>query len=83
LKSIFVTIRDKGVGALTYYPYSCVTNGLTDYYFRIGSQIMPTKVPNTIQEQFIEVIKAIGSVSDLNHHPSIEKVSYSLASRAT
>lgn len=80
LKSLFVTIRDKGTGAATFFPYSCVTNGLTDYYFRVGSQIMPTKVPNTIQEQFIELVKAIGSVSDLNHHPSIEKFSYSLLS---
>jgi hypothetical protein len=41
---------------------------------------MPTKAPNNIQEQFMEVIKAIGSISDLNHHPSIEKTSYSLNS---
>jgi hypothetical protein len=78
LKSLFVTCRPRGTGTLTYFPYSCNVNGITDYYFRVGSQIMPTKAPNNIQEQFMEVIKAIGSVSDLNHHPSIEKTSYSL-----
>jgi hypothetical protein len=78
LKSLFVTCRPRGTGTLTYFPYSCNVNGITDYTFRVGSQIMPTKAPNNIQEQFMEVIKAIGSVSDLNHHPSIEKTSYSL-----
>jgi hypothetical protein len=39
---------------------------------------MPSKAPNNIQEQFCEVLKAIGSISDLNHQPSIEKTSYSL-----
>lgn len=80
LKSLFVTCRPRGTGTLTYFPYACNVNGITDYNFRIGSQIMPTKAPNNIQEQFMEVLKAIGSISDLNHHPSIEKTSYSLNS---
>jgi hypothetical protein len=28
---------------------------------------------------FAELLKAVGSISDLNHHPSIEKFSYTLA----
>lgn len=82
LKSLFVTIRDKGTGVLAYFPFSSVKFGLTDYYFRIGSQIMPAKAPNTTTEMFAEVLKAIGSIADLNHHPSIEKYSYSLAASA-
>jgi hypothetical protein len=39
---------------------------------------MPTKSPNTYQEMFSEVLKAVGSMSDLNHQPSIEKASYTL-----
>jgi hypothetical protein len=78
LKSIFVTIRDKGTGAVTFYPFSSVTNGLADYFFRVGSQIYPAKVANTFPECFAELLKATGSISDLNHHPSIEKFSYSL-----
>lgn len=78
LKSIFVTIRDKGTGALAYFPFSSVRYGLSSYYFRIGSQIMPAKAPETIAEYFAELMKAIGSIADLNHHPSIEKASYSL-----
>ena len=78
LKSIFVTIRDKGTGALTFFPFSSVRYGLSSYFFRIGSQIMPAKAPETIAEYFAELMKAIGSIADLNHHPSIEKNSYSL-----
>ena len=64
---------------MTYFPYSSVTAGITDYVFRIGSQIVPAKAPNTLPEMFSEVIKAIGSMSNLDHHPSIEKYSYTLA----
>jgi len=78
LKSIFVTIRDKGTGAVTFFPYSSVRYGLSSYFFRIGSQIMPSKAPETVAEYFAELMKAIGSLADINHQPSIEKTSYSL-----
>ena len=78
LKSIFITIRDKGTGTLAYFPYSSCTKQIQDYTFRVGSQIMPTKAPNTFPEMFSEVLKAIGSMSDLSHQPSIEKTSYTL-----
>jgi hypothetical protein len=78
LKSIFITIRDKGTGLATYYPYSSVTAALSSYYFRIGSTILPTKQPDNYPEMFSEVLKAIGSMSDLNYQPSIEKLSYEL-----
>jgi hypothetical protein len=78
LKAIFVTQRDQGQGALTYFPHSSVKLNIKDYQFRVGSQIVPAKAPNTITEMFSEVLKAIGSMSDINHQPSIEKVSYSL-----
>ena len=80
LKAIFVTIRDKGTGATTFFPCSSVTQGISSYQFRIGSQIMPSKPPSTLQEMFCEVLKAIGSISDLHHTPSIDKISYQLAS---
>jgi hypothetical protein len=77
LKSLFVMCRPK-ISIATFFPYSCNVHGITDYFFRVGPQIMPSKAPNSIQEQFCEVLKAIGSISDLNHQPSIEKTSYSL-----
>jgi hypothetical protein len=79
LKSIFITIRDIiPPGALTFFPLSSVTRGITDYQFRVGPTIMPPKSPNTYQEMFAECVKAIGSMSDLNYQPSIEKSSYTL-----
>jgi hypothetical protein len=80
LKSIFITVRDKQMGTLTFFPYSSVTCGIQQYYFRVGSNIIPSKAPNTLPEMFCEVLKAIGSMSDLNHQPSIEISSYTMAS---
>lgn len=80
LKSIFVTVRDQGTGALTYFPLSSVKLGIQNYYFRVGSQLYPAKPPDTLPEMFSEVLKAIGSMSNLDHHPSIEKFSYTLDS---
>eukprot|EP01038_Epipyxis_sp_PR26KG_P013991 gene13991-18762_t len=81
LKSLFCTIRDQGTGTDTYFPFSSsVTGGIGSYYFRVGSQIMPTKAPDNLPEMFSELLKAMGSMSDLNYHPSIEKASYETAS---
>jgi len=80
LRSIFVQIRDQGTGALTYFPFSSVKLGIQNYYFRIGSQIFPPKAPDTIPEMFSEVLQAVGSMSNLDHQPSIEKFTYTLDS---
>jgi hypothetical protein len=79
LKSLFVTIRDKAGGEVTFYPLSSITANILDYQFRIGPSIFPPKSPATYPEMFCEVIKAIGSMSDLDFQPSIDKASYTLA----
>ena len=78
VKAIFITIRDQGTGAATYYPYSSVTRAIADYQFRIGANVFPPKVPSTPVEMFAEVLKAVGSISDINQQPSIDKFAYSL-----
>jgi hypothetical protein len=83
LKSIFVMVRDKGIGVNTFYPYSTVTAGISSYYFRVGPAIMPTKAPDNLPEMFAECLKAMGSMSDLNWQPSIEKVSYETIASGT
>ena len=40
---------------------------------------MPSKAPDNKTEMFAELLKAIGSMSDLNFQPSIEQASYELA----
>lgn len=83
VKSLFVCMRDKGLGANNVYPFSCVSLDFIDYYFRVGSLIMPPKYPYSTTEAFAELMKAIGSISDLNHTPSIELASYTLKTTPT
>ena len=76
LKSLFICPRDQGTGAYNFYPFSTVNYGLVDYYFRIGPNIKPAKSPTTYAEFFSEMVKAIGSMSDIHYSPNIEKTSY-------
>jgi len=78
LKSLFLCSRDKGTGSAGYFPQSSVKNGISSYYWRLGSQIVPTKMPDNLTEMFAEVVKAIGSIGDINHQPSIDITSYTL-----
>ena len=80
VKSIFVTCRDIGLGAASYFPFSSTSRNILQYQFRIGSEVMPSKAPSTPVEMFVECMKAIGSFSDINQQPSIEKASYTLVS---
>jgi hypothetical protein len=77
LKSLFVMCRDRPSSAL-YYPLSCVTRNIQQYQFRIGPNVYPPKAPSTTTEMFAEVVKAIASIADLSHQPSIESTSYNL-----
>jgi hypothetical protein len=79
LKSLFATIRkSENVGAATFFPHSSCTYGLTSYNLRVGSKIIPAKAPSTVSEFFVEACKAIGSVSDINHCPTMSMYSYNV-----
>jgi len=81
LKSIICSVRDRLPGNTqtnAYFPYSSVSFGIQSYQFRLGSQIVPSKPPDSIPEMFEELTKAVASIADLNHQPSIEKFSYQL-----
>ena len=78
VKALFVTVRDQNTGNASYFPYSSVTRNVLDYQFRIGANVFPSKAPATPVEMFAECLKAIGSISDINQQPSIEKFSYTL-----
>jgi hypothetical protein len=62
----------------SFFPYSSVWRNIIDYQFRIGANDFPSKVPSTAPEMFSECLKAIGSISDINQQPSIDKFSYTL-----
>jgi len=83
LKALFVTIRDKGTGAVTCFPFSSVSMGFNEYYFRLGPTTLPSKSPSTLPECFAEAAKAIGSIGDIHYSPSIDKFAYQLATSPT
>ena len=76
LKSLFLTMREKADGAITYFPFGSCHYNLASYTLRLGSKVVPSKAPETIPEFFVEVIKAIGSVSDINHEPNMNLLDY-------
>ena len=78
LKSLFICSRDK-YAADQAMPLSCVSCSLGSYYFRIGPNVVPSKAPASTAEMFCEVLKAIGSMGDIHHSPSVDLISYSLA----
>ena len=81
LKSLFCVMRNSAqINTATFFPFSSTTYGLSQYNIRVGSKIMPAKSPATLTEFFIEACKAIGSVSDLNHCPSMNSFSYGAVS---
>ena len=86
VKSVIASIRNSaaGVNAATYYPHSCDLNGLQSYFFKIGSKSsVPAIAPSTVPQYFCELLKAVGSISDLNHEPSIDITSYSQSAAVT
>jgi hypothetical protein len=79
LKSIFVMIRDVGTGVAGSFPFSSVTLGNNmNYYFRVGSQILPPKAPYSVPEAFAELAKAMASIADINYLANVEMAYYSL-----
>ena len=78
LRSLFVSFREKYTGSNTYFPLDSTHFGLSEYTFRLGSKTVPTKAPSSIPEFFGELLRAIGSVSDLNHEPSINLARYKI-----
>lgn len=76
LKSLFCIPRRYSDGQPTFFPYSSTHFNLNQWRVRIGSQILPAKAPNSIVEHYAELLKAIGSLNDINHEPSINWHNY-------
>jgi hypothetical protein len=80
LKSIIIATRDNtNVASGTvngYFPHSSNKFLLNQAYFRIGSVVLPPKFPTTSAEYYAELLKAVGSMSDLQFNPAIDYVSY-------
>jgi rRNA maturation protein Nop10 len=77
LKNIFVASRTS-VGATGLYPMSHCKYGLTQYNFRVGSEVLPSSAPTTVPEFYNEALKCFGSIADLQLQPSADIISYQL-----
>jgi hypothetical protein len=76
LRSLMTSYRTKAAGVATFYSNGSHHLGLQSYNVRIGSRVVPTKAPSTKIEMFAELIRAFGSISDLNHEPNISNAVY-------
>jgi hypothetical protein len=82
LKNIFVATRSTA-GLDAQYPSSHCAFGLgsansTGYFFRVGSEVLPSTAPTAIPEIYNEAIKCFGSVADMQLQPSIDNTAYQL-----
>jgi hypothetical protein len=80
LKSIIIATRDNtnvASGNVNgFFPHSSNKYQLNQAYFRIGSVVLPPKFPTTTAEYYAELLKAVGSMSDLQFNPAIDYMSY-------
>lgn len=80
LRSLFCIMRSRADGALTFFPLSSTHFNLIEWRLRIGSQVVPYKAPSSMAEHYAELLKAIGSLSDVNHEPTINIYNYATES---
>jgi hypothetical protein len=76
LKSLFMTIRGKSDGEETFFPHASCRYTLSEYTLRLGSKVIPSKAPANATEFFCELLKSIGSLSDINHECMINLDNY-------
>lgn len=87
LKSLLVASRSTA-GATASFPMAHVQLGVgtvsastgvpvtAGYFFRVGSEVLPSTAPVTAAEIYNEAIKCFGSLADLQLQPSITKAAY-------
>ena len=76
LKSLFWSFREHSAGTATYFPNASCKFEMLEYTIRVGSQVIPSKAPNTPPEFYSELLRAIGSVSDTSSATTINKTSF-------
>jgi hypothetical protein len=78
LNSLLWTFRNSGnVAGLATFPSNESLNfDLKEYFVRLGARTVPTKPPNTLPEFCCELLRSLGSPSDVNHECNIKPLSY-------
>jgi hypothetical protein len=80
LKGLITSVRNTAAGVQTanYYPFSSNPLSMSQVYWRIGSQVLPSKPLATNEEFFIETLKVFGSISDQLYQPAVDLETYTL-----
>ena len=78
LKSIIGCIRNNSAGLIRQFSLASAHFGLSQYTIRLGSKVIPSKAPSSTAEYFSELVKSIGSLSDLSHMPNLNMQSYNV-----
>jgi hypothetical protein len=71
LNSLFFTFRRYPNGTALFQANESCTFNLQEYFLRIGSKTLPVKPPNTSAEFFGELLRAFGTVADINQECSV------------
>ena len=84
LKSLLFSQRATGrSGVVDFFPLPSEKLRLSQYQIRCGPELLPPKAPVTVPEIFAELLKAIGSLSDLQHSPAIDWDTYNIDDAVT
>ena len=76
LNSLFFSFRQNSSGVWKHHANESNKFDLDEYFIRIGSRTFPAKAPNTIAEFYAELLRAFGTVSDVNYECSISLEQY-------
>ena len=78
LNSLLWTFRNStnAAGAATFPSNESLNFDLKEYFVRLGARTVPTKPPNTLPEFCCELLRSLGSPSDVNHECNIKPLSY-------
>ena len=78
LNSLLWTFRNSTnvAGAATFPSNESLNFDLKEYFVRLGARTVPTKPPNTLPEFCCELLRSLGSPSDVNHECNIKPLSY-------
>lgn len=76
LRALLVTLRDKDAGAATFFSLGSPMFNLSEYRLRVNGELLPSKAPASKAEFLNELLKAVATVSDLYHTPSVNDDTY-------
>jgi hypothetical protein len=76
LNSLFFAFRKNSSGVWKFQANESCKFGLQEYFLRIGSHTLPVKPPNTVPEFYSELLRSLGTVSDINQETSITIAQY-------